>query len=78
MTLCLIINLSKIMKISEMIQELQEILNTDGDLEILEEQLDSGENTGLWYSVNPVVRYKEEVNFSPGYIELPNKFVSLE
>ena len=66
------------MKISEMIQELQEILSTDGDLEILEEQLDSYENTGLWYSVDPVVRYKEKVHFSPGYIELPNKFISLE
>jgi hypothetical protein len=66
------------MKISEMIQELQEILNTDGDLEIFEEQLDFGENTGLWYSLDPVVRYKEKVNFTPGYIELPDKFVSLE
>lgn len=61
-----------------MIQELQEILSTDGDLEIFEEQLDSDENTGLWYSVDPVVRYKEGVYFSPGYIELPDKFISLE
>lgn len=61
-----------------MIQELQEILSVNGDLEIFEEQLDSGKNTGLWYSVDPVVRYKEEVYFSPGYVELPDKFVSLE
>ena len=61
-----------------MIQELQEILSVNGDLEIFEELLDSAENTGLWYSVDPVVRYKEEVYFSPGYAELPNKFVSLE
>lgn len=61
-----------------MIQELQEILSVNGDLEIFEELLDSAENTGLWYSVDPVVRYKEEVYFSPGYVELPDKFVSLE
>lgn len=61
-----------------MIQELQKILSVNGDLEIFEELLDSAENTGLWYSVDPVVRYKEEVYFSPGHIELPNKFVSLE
>jgi hypothetical protein len=66
------------MNISEMIQELQENLNKEGDLEICEETLDGGENTGLWYSVDPVVRYKEEVTFRPGYGELPNKFVSLE
>ena len=66
------------MKITELIEELQEILNEEGDLEIYEEQLDSGENTGIWYSVDPVVRYKEGVYFSPGYIELPKKFVSLE
>lgn len=66
------------MKISEMIQELQEILNKEGDLEIYEEILDGEENTGIWYSVDPTVRYKEEVHFSPGYVELPNKFVSLE
>lgn len=64
-----------------MIQELQEILSTEGDLEILEEQLedlDSSESTGLWYSVDPVVRYIEEVKFCEGYGDLPNKFVSLE
>ena len=70
------------MKISEMIEELQEILNKEGDLEIYEEYYegfpDAPENTGLWYSINPVVRYKEEIYFSPGYIELPDKFVSLE
>lgn len=66
------------MKISEMIQKLQEILNKEGDLEIYEDLIDEGENTGMWYSVDPVVRYKEEVYFTPGYIELPNKFVSLE
>lgn len=61
-----------------MIQELQEILNKEGDLEIYEEILDGEENTGIWYSVDPVVRCKNEIRFSPGYIELPNKFVSLE
>ncbi len=66
------------MKISEMIQELQEILSVDGDLEIYEETLDGGENTGLWYSVDPVVRCKDEVQIRTGYDFLPNKFVSLE
>jgi len=66
------------MKISEMIQELQEILSVDGDLEIYEETLDGGENTGLWYSVDPVVRCKNEVQIRTGYDFLPNKFVSLE
>ena len=66
------------MTISKFIEKLQEILNEEGDLEIYEDLIDEGENTGMWYSVDPVVRYKEEVYFTPGYIELPNKFVSLE
>lgn len=66
------------MKISEMIQELQEILNKEGDLEIYEEILDGEENTGVWYSVDPVVRYKKEVQMRTGYDILPDKFVSLE
>ena len=67
------------MKISEMIEELQEILNKEGDLEIYEEILDGTENTGIWYSVDPVVRYKSEVQIRTGYdLPLPNKFVSLE
>lgn len=66
------------MKISEMIQELQEILNKEGDLEIYEEFLDDGEFTGVWYSVDPVVRYKKDVKVRSGYDFLPNKFVSLE
>ena len=66
------------MKISELIKELQEILNKEGDLEIYEEFLDEGENTGVWYSVDPVVRYKKEVQIRTGYDFLPDKFVSLE
>ena len=66
------------MKISEMIEELQEILNKEGDLEIYEEFLDEGENTGIWYSVDPVVRYKSEVQIRIGYDFLTDKFVSLE
>lgn len=66
------------MKISEMIQELQEILNKEGDLEIYEEILDGEENTGIWYSVDPVVRCKGEVQIRTGYDILPDKFVSLE
>ena len=66
------------MKISEMIQELQEILNKEGDLEIYEEILDGEENTGIWYSVGPVTRYKREVQIRPNYDILPDKFVSLE
>lgn len=67
------------MKISEMIEELQEILNKEGDLEIYEEILDGAENTGIWYSVDPVVRYRSEVQIRTGYdLPLPNKFVSLE
>ena len=66
------------MKISELIKELQEILNEEGDLEIYEEFVDEGYNTGIWYSVSPVVRNKEEVKIREGYIFLPNKFISLE
>lgn len=66
------------MKISEFIKELQEILSEEGDLEIYEEFLDEGENTGIWYSVDPVVRNKGEVQIRTGYDFLPNKFVSLE
>lgn len=66
------------MKISEFIEELQEILNEEGDLEIYEEFLDEGENTGVWYSVYPVVRYKKEVQIRTGYDFLPDKFISLE
>lgn len=66
------------MKISEMIQELQEILNKEGDLEIYEEILDGEENTGLWYSVNPIIRCIDEVQIRTGYGSLPDKFVSLE
>ena len=66
------------MKISEMIEELQEILNKEGDLEIYEEILDGEENTGIWYSVGPVTRYKREVQIRPNYDILPDKFVSLE
>lgn len=66
------------MKISEAIEELQEILSKEGDLEIYEEFLDEGENTGIWYSVDPVVRNKGEVQIRTGYDFLPNKFVSLE
>ena len=67
------------MKISEMIEELQEILNKEGDLKIYEEILDGTENTGIWYSVDPVVRYRSEVQIRTGYdLPLPNKFVSLE
>ena len=66
------------MKISEMIEELQEILNKEGDLEIYEEFLDEGENTGIWYSVDPVVRCKSEVQIRIGYDFLTDKFVSLE
>ena len=61
-----------------MIQELQEILNKEGDLEIYEELLDGEENTGIWYSVGPVMRYKREVQIRPKYDILPDKFVSLE
>lgn len=67
------------MKISETIKELQEILNKEGDLEIYEEILDGEENTGIWYSVDPVVRCKSEVKILTGYdISLPDKFISLE
>ena len=66
------------MKISEMIEELQEILNKEGDLEIYEEFVDEGYNTGMWYSVDPVVRCKDEVQIRTGYDFLPDKFVSLE
>lgn len=66
------------MKISEMIEELQEILNEEGDLEIYEEIFDGEENTGIWYSVDPVVRCKDEVQIRIGYDFLPDKFVSLE
>jgi len=66
------------MKISETIEELQEILNEEGDLEIYEELIDEGYNTGRWYSVSPVVRNKEEVKILEGDGDLPNKFVSLE
>ena len=66
------------MKISETIKELQEILNEEGDLEIYEELVDEGYNTGMWYSVSPVVRNREEVKIKEGYGYLPDKFVSLE
>ena len=66
------------MKISELIEELQEILNKEGNLEIYEEFVDEGYNTGVWYSVSPVVRNKEEVEIREGYDFLPNKFISLE
>ena len=66
------------MKISETIKELQEILNEEGDLEIYEEFVDEGYNTGRWYSVDPVVRNREEVKIKEGYGYLPDKFVSLE
>lgn len=62
-----------------MIEELQEILNKEGDLEIYEEILDGTENTGVWYSVDPVVRYRSEVQIRTNCdLPLPNKFVSLE
>ena len=66
------------MKISEMIEELQKILNKEGDLEIYEEILDGAENTGVWYSVDPIVRYKKDVHIRTSYDFLPDKFVSLE
>lgn len=66
------------MKISELIEELQYLLNEEGDLEIYEEFVDEGYNTGVWYSVFPVVRNKEEVEIRTGYDFLPNKFISLE
>lgn len=66
------------MKISELIEELQEILNKEGNLEIYEEFVDEGYSTGMWYSVSPVVRNKEEVKILEGYDFLPNKFISLE
>lgn len=66
------------MKISEFIEEFQKILNKEGDLEIYEEFLDEGENTGVWYSVDPVVRYKKEVQIRTGYDFLPDKFINLE
>lgn len=66
------------MKISEMIQELQEILNKEGDLEIYEEFLDEGDFIGMWYPIDPVVRYKKDVKVRSGCNFLPNKFVSLE
>ena len=66
------------MKISELIEELQKIQNKEGDLEIYEELVDEGYNTGMWYSVDPVVRNKKEVKIREGYGSLPNKFISLE
>ena len=66
------------MKISELIEELHKIQNKEGDLEIYEELVDEGYNTGMWYSVDPVVRNKKEVKIQEGYGSLPNKFISLE
>jgi hypothetical protein len=66
------------MKISELIEELQELLNEEGDLEVYEELMDSGENTGMWYTISPVVRNKKEVKIREGYGDLPDKFISLE
>lgn len=67
------------MKITEFIEKLQKILIKEGDLEIYEEFLDEEENsTGAWYSVNPVIRHKNEVQIHACYDFLPNKFVSLE
>lgn len=66
------------MKISELIEELQELLNEEGDLEVYEELMDSEENTGMWYTVYPIVRNKEEVKIREGYDYLPDKFISLE
>jgi len=66
------------MKISELIEELRELLNEEGDLEIYEELLDEGDNTGIWYSISPAVRNKEEVKIREGYDFLPDKFISLE
>ena len=66
------------MNITELIEELQEILNEEGDLEIYEEFLDEGYNTGIWYSVSPAVRNKKEVKIREGYGDLPDKFISLE
>lgn len=66
------------MKILELIEELQQILNKEGDLEIYEEFVDEGYNTGVWYSISPVVRNKGEVEIREGYNFLPDKFISLE
>ena len=40
--------------------------------------MNSGENTGMWYTVYPVVRNKEEVKICEGCDYLPDKFISLE
>ena len=66
------------MKISEFIEELQGILEVNGDLEIYEEILDGEESTGIWYVVNPVPRSREDVKINKEYNDLPDKFVSLE